>query len=67
MGVIVGVIGGIALVNIAGVARGARLINGGTLLKLIPLALFLVLGAGAVHLANFTQSVTTDTAGWAAR
>ena len=63
VGVIVGVIGGIALVNIAGVARGARLINGGTLLKLIPLALFLVLGAGAVHLANFTQSVTTDTAG----
>jgi len=40
--VIIGVIGGIALVNIGGVKHGTRLINAATALKLIPLAIFLV-------------------------
>src|SRR5450631_317279 len=54
--VIIGVIGGIALVNIGGVARGARLVNAATMLKLIPLAIFVVAGAGAIHKANFLQT-----------
>jgi L-asparagine transporter-like permease len=41
--VIVGVIGGIALVNIGGVARGARLVSATTTLKLAPLAIAIVL------------------------
>ncbi len=61
--VIVGVIGGIALVNTTGVARGARLVNGATLLKLIPLAIFLAVGASAIHVGNFSQTVKPGTEG----
>ena len=61
--VIVGVIGGIALVNIGGVARGASLVNAMTVLKLIPLAIFIVAGVSAVHASNFSQSVQTGTDG----
>ena len=50
--VIVGVIGGIALVNIGGVGRGASLVGITTVLKLIPLAIFVAVGAGAVHASN---------------
>src|SRR6202044_3705817 len=42
--VIIGVIGGIALVNIGGVVRGARLVGAATVLKLIPLAIFIIAG-----------------------
>lgn len=59
--VIIGVIGGIAFVNIGGVARGVRLISAATLLKLIPLAIFVVVGASAIHSANFVQ--TTEPGG----
>jgi amino acid transporter len=55
--IIVCVVGGIALVNVGGVARGARLVNVTTSLKLIPLIIFIVAGASAVHLANFSQSM----------
>jgi basic amino acid/polyamine antiporter, APA family len=51
--VIVGVIGGLASVNVAGVARAAKLVSGITLLKLIPVLVFLAVGAGAVHSVNF--------------
>lgn len=51
--VIVAVIGGIALVNVGGAARGARLSEGTIVLKLLPLAIFIVAGAGAIHRANF--------------
>lgn len=61
--VIIGVIGGIALVNIGGVARGTRLVSGATVLKLIPLAVFLIAGAGVMHSANFLQTVRPGTAG----
>jgi len=54
--VIVAAIGGIALVNLRGVALGARLINTMTLVKLIPLVIFLVVGVTAIHAANFVQS-----------
>jgi amino acid transporter len=61
--VIIGVIGGIALVNTGGVARGARLVDAATMLKLIPLAIFVIAGAGAIHRANFVQTVHPSTAG----
>jgi len=58
--VIVGVIGGIALVNIDGVARSARLVSATTTLKLVPLAIFIVAGVGAIHGSNFSQTVQLD-------
>ncbi len=54
--VIVGVVGGIALVNMGGVARGVSLVRAATVLKLAPLAVFLVAGAGAVHLSSFGEA-----------
>jgi basic amino acid/polyamine antiporter, APA family len=51
---IVGVVGGMALVNLGGVARGTRLVTAATVLKLIPLAVFVIAGAGAIQRANFT-------------
>ncbi len=62
--VIVGVIGTIALVNIGGVRHGMRLINAATALKLVPLAVFIVAGASAMHGANFAQTVVPTTAGF---
>ncbi len=61
--VIVGVIGGAALVNLGGVARGARLVDWATAVKLIPLLIFLVVGVGAIHRANFVQTVAPTTQG----
>ncbi len=55
--IIVAVIGGLATVQLGGVARGTRIVNATTVLKLIPLAIFLVAGAGAMRGANFTQTV----------
>jgi basic amino acid/polyamine antiporter, APA family len=52
--VIVGVIGAVAVVNAGGVTRGARLVTVATALKLLPLAVFVVVGAAAVHGANFS-------------
>lgn len=54
--VILAVIAGIAFVNIGGVTRGARLVSATTALKLIPLAIFILVGATAVHRSNFVQS-----------
>ena len=61
--VIVGVIGGVTLVNLGGVARGARLVDWATAVKLIPLAIFLVAGVAAIHRANFVQTVAPSTQG----
>jgi amino acid transporter len=60
---IVGVIGGLALVNIAGVGRGARLVSATTALKLAPLAIFILAGAFAVHSSNFVLTVRPDAQG----
>ena len=60
---IVGVIGAIAFVNLGGASRGTRLVEGATLAKLIPLAVFLVAGAGAMHRANFVQPEGLSSAG----
>ena len=61
--VIIGVIGGIALVNVGGVVRGARLVSAATTLKLIPLAVFIVAGAGEIRSANFFQTMQPSTEG----
>jgi amino acid transporter len=61
--VIVGVIGGIALVNIGGVTQGSRLVNLATIAKLVPLAVFIFAGAWAMQRANFAPSVNLGGAG----
>lgn len=47
----------IALINMRGVTHGTRLVNATTLIKLAPLAVFLVAGGAAIHWANFTGAV----------
>lgn len=59
--VILAVIGGIALVNIGGVSQGTRLVKVATVLKLIPLVIFIIAGAAAVHVSNFTHAFTPNT------
>jgi amino acid transporter len=61
--VIVASIGGIALVNVGGIARGVRLVNAATVLKLAPLAVFIVAGATAVHAGNFRAAALPSSAG----
>ncbi|HEV3330614.1 MAG TPA: amino acid permease [Bryobacteraceae bacterium] len=61
--VIVGIIGFMALVHIAGVSQGERLINALTAAKLIPIVIFIIAGAGAIHGANFAAAVHPSTAG----
>lgn len=58
--VIVGTVGAVALVNIGGVTRGARLVAVMTAAKLIPLVVFVVVGATAVRGANFVAVVHPD-------
>ena len=60
---IISVVGGIALVNIGGAARGVRLINASTMLKLIPLAIFVVAGASVFQSAKFLQAASPGTGG----
>ncbi|MGH8171513.1 MAG: APC family permease, partial [Rhodanobacteraceae bacterium] len=50
---IIGVVGGIALLNMRGVAHGTRFIGAMTIVKLIPLAVFVLVGASAIDGANF--------------
>ena len=61
--VIVGVIGGAALINMGGVSRGARLVDLATAVKLIPLLIFLIAGITAIHRANFVETVAPSTQG----
>ena len=51
--VIFAAVGGIASVNIRGVAHGARLVSVAAVVKLIPLAIFIVVGALAISGSNF--------------
>jgi APA family basic amino acid/polyamine antiporter len=60
--VIVGSVGGIALINVRGVRSGARLIGFATALKLVPLFIFIAVGATAVHRWNFVLPVHASTA-----
>jgi APA family basic amino acid/polyamine antiporter len=61
--VIVTVVGGVALINLGGVARGNRLIDWATTVKMIPLAIFLIAGLVAIHRANFVQTIAPTTQG----
>jgi amino acid transporter len=61
--VVIGVIGGLGFVTLGGVARGARLVNAATLIKLIPLAIFVLVGASAVHGANFAAGAPSSASG----
>jgi amino acid transporter len=61
--IVVIVIAAVALVNLGGIARGARLINVSTTLKLIPLAIFIAAGAAAFHGATFFQTASPNAGG----
>lgn len=61
---IIAVIGGMALLNMRGVGSGASFVDGATLVKLIPLGIFIVAGVHAVHRANFAMTVSPSTAGF---
>jgi basic amino acid/polyamine antiporter, APA family len=61
---IIGIVGGIALVNIGGVAHGARLVSVSTMVKLVPLVIFVIAGASAIHGYNFTLNVQPDAHGF---
>lgn len=61
--VIVAAIGGIAAINLGGVARGTRLVGAATVLKLVPLAVFLGVGAFAVRGANLAGTALPSGAG----
>jgi amino acid transporter len=62
--VVVGVIGSVALVNVGGVARAARLLGAATAAKLIPLAVFVVVGATALRGASLSEAAAPSTAGF---
>jgi amino acid transporter len=53
LAVIFAAVGGIATVNIRGVAHGARLVSVAAVVKLIPLAIFVLVGLTAIDGANF--------------
>lgn len=57
---IVGALGALAAVNVAGVAHAARLVKLTTVAKLLPLAVFIVAGAGALRIANFSQAMLPE-------
>jgi APA family basic amino acid/polyamine antiporter len=61
--VVIVVVGGIALVNVRGIRSGVRLIGVATVLKLLPLFIFVGVGAFAVRRANFALPATFATAG----
>jgi len=61
--VIVASLGAIAAVNSWGVARGAGLIKAATLVKLLPLAVFLAVGAWWVRAENFSGAALPGTQG----
>ncbi len=52
--VVIGVIGALAAVNTAGVVYGTRLVSAATALKLLPLGVFVIAGAAAVHAGNLS-------------
>ncbi len=61
---IIGAVGGIAAVNIGGVARGAGLVKATTTIKLLPLLIFVIVGAGSMHAANFSNGTLPGTEGF---
>ena len=49
--------------NLSGASRGTRLVEATTLVKLIPIAVFLIAGVAALHRANFVQPDHLSSAG----
>ncbi|WP_019830947.1 APC family permease [Sphingomonas sp. PR090111-T3T-6A] len=62
-GIIVGVLGGLTLVNLAGARIASRLIAGATAVKLLPLALFVGVGLFFLDPAKIGAGVAPDAAG----
>ena len=62
--VIVAAIALVTAVNLGGVAHGTRLINVTSLLKLIPLVVFVAVGAFAVHGGNFAAPAPATVSGF---
>jgi len=60
MATIVGALGALAAVNVAGVAHAARLVKVTTAAKLPPLIVFVIAGVGALHAANFSQAMLPE-------
>lgn len=61
--VIAAIIGGLALVNLRGVGFASRLIGGATTIKLIPLLIFVGVGAFFIQPARLHAGVTPDAGG----
>lgn len=61
--IIIGVIAAIARVNVAGVRRGAALADVAAAIKLVPLLIFVVVGAFFVRSINLVPASTPDTVG----
>jgi basic amino acid/polyamine antiporter, APA family len=51
---IVGVLSALAWINLRGVRRGGQFVTVATLVKLLPLLVFVIAGLGAIHRANLT-------------
>jgi APA family basic amino acid/polyamine antiporter len=51
---IIGVLGAMAWINARGVRRGGQFVTGATLVKLLPLLVFVIAGVGAIHGRNLT-------------
>jgi basic amino acid/polyamine antiporter, APA family len=62
--IIAGAVGGFAIVNIGGIALGAWLVDGATILKLLPPVIFIAAGVGAIHPANFFETTQHTSAGF---
>ncbi len=60
---IAGAVAGIAAVNVCGVTRGAGLVKATTVVKLLPLLVFVLAGAGSMHAANFSTGAVPGTEG----
>ena len=60
---IIAALGVVAWVNIHGVGRGVRLVAATTTLKLVPLVLFVAIGASGVHGSNFAATGHADVHG----
>jgi APA family basic amino acid/polyamine antiporter len=61
--IIIAVVLGIAWVNVRGAAHGAKLVAATAALKLAPLLAFVVVGAFAMHRANFVTTAEPSVAG----
>jgi amino acid transporter len=60
---IVAVVGFLALLNVGGVARAARLLGAATALKLVPLGVFVVVGATGVRGTTLCEAAPPSAAG----